>query len=244
MRFVMSFTLVTALALAACGKKTPEPAPVDAAPAADTAPAAAADTAPAAAADTAPAAAADTAPAADTGAAAGDAGAAADTGAAAGDAGVVADAGAAVGDAGAAADAGAAVGDAGAAVGDAGAAPTAKFDDLSKEEKKKFMKEVFMPPMREAFQTFDPKDFEKFTCATCHGPGAKEGRFEMPNPDIERLPQTQEGFQELAKKHPKELAFMKDTVTPLAAKLIGEALFDPATGKGFGCFECHMAVGQ
>ncbi|MBL8972968.1 MAG: hypothetical protein JNK56_20440 [Myxococcales bacterium] len=120
----------------------------------------------------------------------------------------------------------------------------AKFDDLSKEDQKRFMKEVFVPPMREAFQTFDAKDFEKFTCATCHGAGAKEGRFEMPNPDIERLPQTPEGFAELAKKHPKELEFMKEKVTPLAAKLLNEPLYDPATHKGFGCFECHMAVGQ
>ncbi len=131
---------------------------------------------------------------------------------------------------------------------DAAAPPTealanANFDALTKEDKKRFMKEVVMPPMREAFKNFDAEEYGKITCGTCHGTGAKEGHYEMPNPLLERLPQTSEGFKALAERHPKELAFMKETVSPLMAKLLGEAPYNPETHEGFGCFGCHMAEG-
>jgi hypothetical protein len=35
------------------------------------------------------------------------------------------------------------------------------------------------------------------------------------------------------------VAFMGKKVVPTIANLLGEEPFDPKTGKGLGCFECH-----
>jgi len=36
-------------------------------------------------------------------------------------------------------------------------------------------------------------------------------------------------------------AFMTEKVTPQMAELLGVKSFDPRTGQGFSCFNCHPA---
>lgn len=216
---------ISIIVIGGCGKKADAPpattpTPVDAAPAPE--PDAAEPPSPAdvaAAADAAPAAAADAAaPAADAAAQAG------------------ADAAA---DAAAPAAADAAAADGTAAAMPEPTAPAKAWADMDEEEKKAHMKEVVVPVMRPRLQSFDAEEFAKVNCTTCHGPGAKEGKFEMPNPDLKKLPKTPEGFQELAKTEAKALEFMKDVVVPAMATMLGDQPYDPATNKGFGCFGCH-----
>jgi len=135
---------------------------------------------------------------------------------------------------------------------DAGAAtkvvgpPEMAWKDMSKDQKMKFMKAVVNPKMKVTFQKFDPKTFEKFGCATCHGKNAKDKEFKMPNPDadIHPLPDNGEEFKALMAKKPswpKWAKFMGGEVEPQMAGLLGLKPFDPKKPDpaAFGCNRCH-----
>src|SRR5215203_5012206 len=64
------------------------------------------------------------------------------------------------------------------------APPTKPFDDLTQEEKFAVMKKVVMPTMKPLFQAQDAERYKDFGCVTCHGPHAKQGKFDMPNPEL------------------------------------------------------------
>lgn len=115
------------------------------------------------------------------------------------------------------------------------------FDQMSDDQKKEFMKTVVLPHMKEKFAALDKK-YDKMNCTTCHGPGAKEGKFKMPNPLLPKL-DPKDGFAKHQKKTPAVLKFMMETVVPDMAKLVGIPPFDPATKQGFGCFNCHTKQG-
>lgn len=114
-------------------------------------------------------------------------------------------------------------------------APSSTFDALSHEQKVAFMKDSVIPKMGEIFKAYDGKKYAKINCGTCHGPGAREGKFEMPNASLPKFAD----FPEAMKKNKKATEWMASTVLPEMAKLLGEAPFDPATKQGFGCFNCH-----
>jgi hypothetical protein len=116
-------------------------------------------------------------------------------------------------------------------------APTA-WKDMNHDQKIEFMKAKVMPAMMADFQAFDAKKFKDFTCATCHGPGAKEGKFKMPNDKLPKLSPA-DNF----KKHAKQKAmldFMMQKVTPTMTSLLGAQPFDPKSMQGFGCGGCHV----
>jgi hypothetical protein len=118
---------------------------------------------------------------------------------------------------------------------------TIDWDKMSKADRKQYMKDVVMPKMKPLFQTFDAKHFADFKCVTCHGNGARNGEFKMPNPQLPKLPATREGFEKLNKDKPKMLEFMSKTVKPTMASLLGMKEFDMKTGTGFGCNNCHTS---
>jgi hypothetical protein len=102
-----------------------------------------------------------------------------------------------------------------------------------------YMKSAVMPKMGPLFHDFDAKAFPNPKCVLCHGPGAKDGSFKMPNPALPKLPATPEGFKKLHDKMPQVVDFMAKQVEPTMAALLGEQPFDMKTQKGFGCFDCH-----
>ena len=123
------------------------------------------------------------------------------------------------------------------------AAPAKKIDweHMSVAEKKKYMKTVVLPTMKPAFQTYDAKAYKKFNCVTCHGDGATDGKFKMPNPKLPKLPgpTDQAGFMALHAKKPDAVKFMGTVVKPKMAELLGLPEWTPQTKTGFGCYECH-----
>jgi hypothetical protein len=122
----------------------------------------------------------------------------------------------------------------------AGGAPgPGQWDTWSHDQKMAYMKSDVMPKMSAAFHDFDTKKYGEAKCTLCHGKGASDGSFKMPNPDLPKLPATPDGFKKLAQQKPKYMEFMGKQVKPTMAQLLGEPELDPATGKGFGCFECH-----
>ncbi len=71
-----------------------------------------------------------------------------------------------------------------------------------------------------------------------HGAGATDGTFKMPNAELPKLPKSPEGFKELAEKKPAMMKFMRETVKPTVAALLGLEQW-PQNQKGFGCTGCH-----
>ena len=96
-----------------------------------------------------------------------------------------------------------------------------------------------MPKMHDLFAGFDAAKFGEMKCATCHGAGAADGSFKMPNPGLPKLPMDPRGFKALSASQPKTFEFMAKHVEPTMADLLGVPPFDPKTMKGFGCFDCH-----
>ena len=121
------------------------------------------------------------------------------------------------------------------------APPTKPFEELSQEEKFEVMKKVVVPTMKPLFQAQDAAKFKDFGCTTCHGQHAKQGKFDMPNPELPKLHFADE-LKVHKEKTPEMLTFMMEKVTPEMAKALNEPHFDPATKQGFGCLGCHVAA--
>jgi hypothetical protein len=104
------------------------------------------------------------------------------------------------------------------------------------------MKSDVMPKAGALFHDFDAKRYAEPKCALCHGAGAADGSFKMPNPDLPKLDITPAGFKKLKATKPKITDFMVTKVEPQMAALIGEQPFDPKTKEGFGCLGCHTPL--
>jgi hypothetical protein len=126
------------------------------------------------------------------------------------------------------------------ASGDAPAAASKSFDDMDHRERTELMKTVVVPKMKPLFEGFDAEHFADFSCVTCHGPGAKRGEFDMPNADLPKLP-AKGAFDALMEEKPEVMEFMSKHVLPDMASALGEAPFDPSTGEGFSCYDCHTS---
>jgi hypothetical protein len=118
-------------------------------------------------------------------------------------------------------------------------APAAPWRDMGHEERLAHMKRVVLPGMKIEFAAFDAGEFGDMDCTTCHGYGAEDGSFRMPNPDLPRLPGSPDGFERLLADEPKMTAFMVNVVVPKMAAMLGEPPYDPQKHAGFGCFRCH-----
>ena len=115
--------------------------------------------------------------------------------------------------------------------------PDVPFDKLEHDQRIVFMKRKVMPAMKPIFQNHDPKDFEKFGCQTCHGAQAKEGHFDMPNPDLPKL-----NFADMSKFKKEDIEWMKNEVMPTMGKILQLPLYSEENPKGFGCLHCHTQV--
>jgi hypothetical protein len=106
-----------------------------------------------------------------------------------------------------------------------------------------FMKHTVFPKMKDEFTAFDGKRFADMNCKTCHGDGASDGSFTMPNAKLPVVPGTPDGFKKLTAKKPEISKFMMEKVVPDMASMLGEPAYDPKTQQGFGCHDCHTDGG-
>jgi len=120
-------------------------------------------------------------------------------------------------------------------------AGAAAWKDMNHEQRLAYMKSTVFPKMKDEFTGADAQRFADMNCATCHGAGAKDGSFKMPNPDLPKL-NPAGGFAEHRQKAPKMVDFMMQKVVPDMASLLSEQPYDPKTHQGFGCGECHTMV--
>lgn len=118
---------------------------------------------------------------------------------------------------------------------------TINWEKMNHDEREEYMRHVVMPKMRKVFADFNADKYGKINCKTCHGDGASDQSFKMPNPKLPKLPKTSEGFSELNNKHPEMMKFMMQTVKPVMASLLQMPQYDMKTGKGFGCSNCHTS---
>lgn len=119
------------------------------------------------------------------------------------------------------------------------------WKDMNAEQRQTYMKDVVMPKAKEIFAAFDPK-YQTMDCKTCHGDGADDGSFEMPNPKIKPLPNTPEVFMAWIGKDAdaaRYTEFMVSKVEPLMGNLLQMTVFDPKTKTGeLSCETCHTLV--
>lgn len=111
--------------------------------------------------------------------------------------------------------------------------------DMDHEQQEDYMEQTVMPHMKEAFVAFDGR-YADMNCKTCHGAGAEDHTFKMPNPDLPALDFSRDPAT-YTEEEKKAGEFMSSVVVPEMAKLLGTTPYDPATQTGFGCTGCHTA---
>ncbi len=114
------------------------------------------------------------------------------------------------------------------------------WPDKSPEQRGAYMGLVVLPAVTELWQQ-SPNAEQEVTCATCHGPGAAEGDFAMPNAALTPLDPANdfEAHQDSA----AFLEFMMTQLTPEMTELLDAEPFDFETNEGFSCFACHTPAG-
>ncbi|MFW6050456.1 MAG: hypothetical protein ACODAU_04735 [Myxococcota bacterium] len=118
--------------------------------------------------------------------------------------------------------------------------PPAPWSEMTFEQRKEHMKLAVLPAMEAQFYAFDADTYADFGCPTCHGADPEAHEFEMPSPDLPRLPSPESTeFEEMMAEPNAVVSFMQSGVVPTMADLLGTEPFDPDTGEGFGCFGCH-----
>lgn len=121
--------------------------------------------------------------------------------------------------------------------------PPKAWTDMTHDEKFDYMSEEVVSRMEDAFVGHDAKRFADFSCGTCHGAGADDGTYKMPNAAIMAIPRSGTPEQkELVKNHRPMLQFMFNQVYKPMREMLDLPEYDPKTNQGFGCFSCHPVL--
>jgi hypothetical protein len=114
------------------------------------------------------------------------------------------------------------------------------WEEMSQDEKGRFMAEAVVPYMRELFREYDPEAYASFGCATCHGPDMSARGFAMPSTGLLALhPSGSDEQRAVVAEQPRMTRFMFNHVVPAMRTMLGQPELDPATGEGFSCYTCH-----
>jgi hypothetical protein len=110
---------------------------------------------------------------------------------------------------------------------------------MSHDERKDYMMRRVRPTMSKLFRAYDPVRFADFGCHTCHGRDLNERNHRMPNALPKLWPTGTPQQRRTVEEHPQIVKFMFSRVRPTMRDLLGLDDYDPETGEGFGCFNCH-----
>jgi hypothetical protein len=111
--------------------------------------------------------------------------------------------------------------------------PSVWSADMPKEQKAAFMKARVVPTMKPVFQSQNPTRYAEFACKTCHGLEFKDPKAFLPTLTVK------DGKITAFAEKPELAKFMEERVVPNMASAMGMPPFDPKTGQGFGCHNCH-----
>ncbi|HET8932760.1 MAG TPA: hypothetical protein VFN67_04935 [Polyangiales bacterium] len=103
---------------------------------------------------------------------------------------------------------------------------------LDFDARRLFMRDVVMPAMRPLFVEVDEERFGSFSCISCHGQGAGDGSFAMPSSDLPALGGPPPDMPDAEQQ--RVIDFMRNTVKPKMAELLGEA--------ELRCSTCHPSA--
>ncbi|HUQ08616.1 MAG TPA: hypothetical protein VM261_39260 [Kofleriaceae bacterium] len=112
-----------------------------------------------------------------------------------------------------------------------------QWESMDHQARAKFMGDVVLPAMQAEFKAFDATEFAEINCKTCHGKGADDHSFEMPNADLPVL--SMAFFQAPPDDKKAVLEFMSTKVKPQMATLLGLPERTETNEDGFGCMHCH-----
>jgi hypothetical protein len=107
------------------------------------------------------------------------------------------------------------------------------WEDMSFEERKRFMRELVVPTVAPMFHDFDAQRFAAVSCKTCHGSGAQAGDFALPSPDVPAL--NSEALKNPSEELKPIMEFMRNVLKPAVSDLLGKR--DMAALR---CNACHM----
>lgn len=111
--------------------------------------------------------------------------------------------------------------------------------EMDHDERMQHMGAVVMPRLQAVFEAHDAKRFADFGCVTCHGEGARDGSFEMPNPNLAEL-----DAANLYRKHRQESPDMVKLMWKEVEPAMGEALAETygMGGAQVSCASCHVVI--
>jgi hypothetical protein len=119
------------------------------------------------------------------------------------------------------------------------ASPRDEWSAATWEDRHDTMTFLVLPNMARLFQRFDGSRYPEMTCRTCHGADAEMVQYKMPHGlralDPAHLPNANAPDPNEA----RVAKFMIEQVTPQMADLLGLPTYDPKTGRGLSCFDCH-----
>jgi hypothetical protein len=116
------------------------------------------------------------------------------------------------------------------------------WEKLTFEERHNVMTFRVLPNMAKTWQRYEKTDYPETTCARCHGANGEARGYELPN---SLAPLDPQHMPDPNSKDPDEAEmarFMFGQVVPEMTALLDAEPYDPKTGRGFYCFECHARI--
>lgn len=116
--------------------------------------------------------------------------------------------------------------------------------DMDRQQRGAYMQQVVVPEMNELFANAGISGLpSSVSCPTCHGEDAQEVGFRMPNALHPLNPsQIPALFASEDPEVQRVALFMAGPVEHRMAELLGQEAYDPETGEGFGCLNCHATA--